>query len=605
MPTDPRRPSPDHEGPTLPEEEEISFELLPGDDETRPITASDKETIELHITLLKRENEQLRTSVKELEKTHSSTASERDRLRESLGRATKMLVENAALIEELKEELQKLTTPPLLYGIVVAYNRDDETADVLVNGQRHRVSVHPRITPEQLKRGARVALNGKTMAIQLSTPNVEAIGVQVQISTVMNERCALIEDSRGDKRIALISDGLTPEMLEPNTPVLLEDGVIVATIEQGTKRGALGAGSRFLLAEMPDVTFDDIGGLDDVIADLVAAIEDPYSQDAAECYAKLGMKKTSSVLFYGTPGNGKTMLAKAIANRQFERHREEILRHARGNFFVVSGTELYEKWLGNTEGYLKSIFEAAKRLHALTGAISTVFFDDCEELFRSRSAERSSGINASIVTTLSGILDGIDPLVGVNFMGATNRLDNLDIAIQRRFDTHIRIVAPDTPDRARVVLRKILRDTPFDTVTAEEGIAQLVDSIFAKTSENALLEVFFQEDDRGDDSEVISLGQLVSGKMLADVVQRAKIIAKDRIKAIPKDRRAYGLTLRDLQEAIRKELSNRESLPTNRDTVTEWLRQRGDKRTVSYVINLRNQRRMDEKRDRKLDAKVV
>jgi proteasome-associated ATPase len=382
---------------------------------------------------------------------------------------------------------------------------------------------------------------------------------------------------------------------------LLRESVIVRSLR--TARRALGAGSRFLLAEMPDTTFDDIGGMDTVLARLVSNLENPYK--APEGYDALKRKKTFSVILMGLPGNGKTMIAKAIARREFDRHREAILKHAKGNFFLIGGTQLYDKWLGNTEGDLEQIFKDAETLYRLTGAVSTVFFDDCDAFFLTRSAGLSTNINASVNTRFSTIVDGVKEMRGINLIAATNRLDLMDLAVVRRFDRQVRISPPDTPKKASEVLRKQLRGVPITGGTTEGAVNRLVSAMFAKTRDNELLEIVYRKDGGEENSEVITLSQMISGKFLRDIVENSKDLAIERGLAMPKGGRVWALTPDDLMRSLQSELLNKESLPSSETTVADWLMQKGDKRIVEYVTTLRDRRKSDAKRDRLIDDRVV
>jgi proteasome-associated ATPase len=457
---------------------------------------------------------------------------------------------------------------------------------------------------DSLRVGQRVILNAKTMAIQQVVDDLERIGTQANVSEWLDDKTVLVEDSRGDKRVVLAGDGLTAASLEPGTDVLLDESIIIQPLNKASQMASLGLGSRFLLAEMPDVTFDDIGGLDVELKRVVAALENPHL--VPEGFEALRRKPTFSAIFLGLPGNGKTMIAKAIARRQFDLHREKILKHAKGNFFAVGGTELYEKWLGNTERYLREIIGAAQRLYQLTGAISTVFFDDCESFFLTRSAGLSTNINGSVVTQFSTLIEGVRKLEGVSIIAATNRLDLMDLAVVRRFGRQVRIKPPDTPERASAVLAKHLRDVPFRGITSEEATRQLVGDIFASTSDNELMEVFFKKADDGDDSEVIRLCDLISGKFLCDVVDNAKDLVIEREAAkTESDERVWALTYPDLRTSLETELRSKESLPMSEATISDWLMQKGDKREVDYIVNLREKRKGEARRNRIVNEKVV
>jgi proteasome-associated ATPase len=551
--------------------------------------------------MLELEIENLRAKNLQQEELLNKLIEERNQLKANLGESSTRITALSVKLEELTEASRRVMMPPLSFGVVVLVSTEEGRADVIADGRRLRVGIHPSVAIHKLRRGQRVILNGTTMAIQRIADDVDRTGTQAHLSEWIDARTALIEDSRGDKRIVLVGDGLTPETLESGTEVLVDDSVIIHPLHRTERTSALGAGSRFLLAEMPDVTFDDIGGLDDELARIVASLENP--QKVPEAYAALHRKPTLSIILLGLPGNGKTMIAKAIARRQFDLHREKITKYAKGNFFAVGGTELFSKWLGDTERFMREIVGAAQRLYKLTGATSTVFFDDCESFFLTRSAGLSTNINGSVVTQFSTLIEGVRELEGVNLIAATNRLDLMDPAVVRRFDRQLRIKTPDTPIRAGAVLQKHLRGIPFSGITTQEAIERLVADIFAPIKENEIVEILFR--DSNEDPKIVRLSELISGKFLRDIVENAKELAIERVLAEASETRTWALTYDDLHRSLESELRNKESLPTTEAAIHEWLRQRDDKREVDSVVSLRETRKSEARRDRDIDSRVI
>lgn len=540
---------------------------------------------------------QYETALKELQEKER-------RLRESLQSTHAKNRELSVANEELKEAVDLLSTTPNQYGTVVRV-LSDQVVDVVVGETRHRVGVNPSVVPADLKVGVQAVLSGKTFAVLEVDGAYLPTGTQARLAELVTPELAVIEDSRGEKRTAIVSASVPTANLTEGAEILLHHDVVVQAVGSATGL-SLGSAARFMLAEMPDVTFDDIGGLDAEVAEIIDALEDPLR--IPEGYEALGKKKTFSTLFIGLPGNGKTMLAKAIARRSYDLHKDEILRYAKGNFFTVTGTEMYDKWLGNTEGFLRSVAGAAERLYELTGALSFIFFDDCEAFFLTRSEGLSTNINGSVVTQFSGMMDGIRALKGVCVIAASNRPDLMDQAILRRFDIHTPIRPPDTPERASAVLMKLLQRVPFDSIDRQDAITELVRAIFAEGPDNEVVEVTYAGGDDSDgeaEEEIIYLHQMISGKLLRDVVERAKTLALKRVKALPPNQRVWALTMGDLTQALELEIQTKESLPANKETVTEWLRQRGTKTKVDTVVNLRERRSAEEKRDARIDRSVL
>lgn len=545
-----------------------------------------------------------RATITQYEQTLKELQDKERRLRESLASAHAKNRELSVTNEELKEAVDLLSTTPNQYGTIVRV-LSNQIVDVQVGETRHRVGVSPSVLRADLRVGAQAVLSGKTFSVIEVDGGYLPTGTRAKLAELATPELAVIEDSRGEKRTAIVSAAVPTSALTEGAEILLHHDVVVQAVAGGAGV-SLGSAARFMLAEMPDVTFDDIGGLDAEVADIIDALEDPLR--IPEGYEALNKKKTFSTLFIGLPGNGKTMLAKAIARRSFDLHKDAILKVAKGNFFTITGTEMYDKWLGNTEGFLRSVAGAAERLYELTGALSFIFFDDCEAFFLTRSEGLSTNINGSVVTQFSGMMDGIRALKGVCVIAASNRPDLMDQAILRRFDIHTPIKPPDTPERASAVLSKLLQRVPFDGIERGAAIDELVRAIFAEGPDNEVVEVTYAGADESDgesEEEIIYLHQMISGKLLRDVVERAKTLALKRVKALPLEQRVWALTMGDLKQALELEIQTKESLPANKETVTEWLRQRGTKTKVDMVVNLRERRAAEEKRDARIDRSVL
>ncbi len=190
---------------------------------------------------------------------------------------------------------------------------------------------------------------------------------------------------------------------------------------------------REVLVEVPNVTWEDIGGLSDVKQELIEAVEWPLKH--REAFAKMGVKPPKGVLLYGPPGTGKTLLAKAVANE------------SDANFILVKGPELLSKWVGESEKAVRKIFEKARQT-----APSIIFFDEIDSLAPKRGLSSDSNVTERVVNQLLTEMDGLQELTDVVIIAATNRPDMLDTALLRpgRFDRIIMIKAPDKESRLSI-----------------------------------------------------------------------------------------------------------------------------------------------------------
>jgi len=191
---------------------------------------------------------------------------------------------------------------------------------------------------------------------------------------------------------------------------------------------------REVLVEVPDVTWADVGGLEDVKQELREAVEWPLRYP--QVFAKLATKPPKGILLFGPPGTGKTMLAKAVANE------------SECNFISVKGPELLSKWVGESEKGVREIFRKARQ-----ASPAIIFFDEVDALVPKRGTYMgSSHVTESVVSQILTELDGLEELKDVTVMGATNRPDMLDPALMRpgRMERHIYVPPPDAESRKKI-----------------------------------------------------------------------------------------------------------------------------------------------------------
>jgi transitional endoplasmic reticulum ATPase len=200
---------------------------------------------------------------------------------------------------------------------------------------------------------------------------------------------------------------------------------------------------REVMVEIPKVKWEDVGGLDEVKSTLKEIVEWPLNNP--EAFKRIGIKPPRGVLFYGPPGSGKTMLAKAVANE------------SGANFISVKGPEILTKWVGESEKKIREIFKRAKQV-----APTIVFFDELDSIAARRGLEVGSRVSENIVSMILTEMSGLEELHNVVVLAATNRPDILDPAMLRpgRFDTQILVPAPD--EGARLEILKIhTKDMPL------------------------------------------------------------------------------------------------------------------------------------------------
>ncbi len=192
---------------------------------------------------------------------------------------------------------------------------------------------------------------------------------------------------------------------------------------------------REVLIEKPNVSWEQIGGLENVKQQLKEAVEWPFKHP--EAFARLGIKPPKGILLYGAPGTGKTMMAKAVA------------KESNANFILVKGPELISKWVGESEKGIREIFKKARQ-----ASPSVIFFDEIDSIAQRRGANSSdSGVTERVVNQMLTEMDGMIELHDVIVLAATNRPDRLDTAILRpgRFDRIILCPSPDEKSREQIL----------------------------------------------------------------------------------------------------------------------------------------------------------
>jgi transitional endoplasmic reticulum ATPase len=191
---------------------------------------------------------------------------------------------------------------------------------------------------------------------------------------------------------------------------------------------------REVLVEVPDITWKQVGGLEETKQELKEAVEWPLKYP--DVFERLHTKPPKGILLFGPPGTGKTLLAKAVANE------------SECNFIAVKGPELLSKWVGESEKGVREIFRKARQ-----ASPSIIFFDEIDALVPKRgSYDGSSHVTESVVSQILTELDGMEELKNVTILAATNRPDMLDDALLRpgRLERHIYVPAPDEESRKKI-----------------------------------------------------------------------------------------------------------------------------------------------------------
>ncbi|GAA2040453.1 proteasome ATPase [Terrabacter terrae] len=504
----------------------------------------------------------------------STLSSQNERLVRTLKDAREQIV-------NLKQEVDRLAQPPSTYGLVLDAP-DDGAIDILTGGRKMRVAISPSVDQDNLGLGREVMLNEALNVV--SVHGYERVGEVVTVKERIDGDRVVVVTHGDEERVCRIATPLLAEVIRVGDSLTLDPRSnfvheVIPKLEV----------EELVLEEVPDVDYEDIGGLSGQIEQIRDAVELPFLHP--ELYREHALKPPKGVLLYGPPGCGKTLIAKAVAASLARQVAARTGKATEKSYFLnIKGPELLNKYVGETERHIRLIFQRARE-KASDGTPVVVFFDEMDSLFRTRGSGVSSDVETTIVPQLLAEIDGVERLDNVIVIGASNREDMIDPAILRpgRLDAKIKIERPDAESARDIFSKYLTGSLPLHEhdlavhagdreATVEAMITAAVERMYSEMEENRFLEVTYQ----GGDKEILYFKDFNSGAMIQNIVDRAKKLAiKEFLTTGQK-----GIRVEHLLASCVDEFKENEDLP-NTTNPDDWARISGKKgERIVYIRTL-------------------
>jgi proteasome-associated ATPase len=487
-------------------------------------------------------------------------------LRPQVSDQSQMIGEARHMIEKLEEVIKKVTSPANRIGTFLGATSKD-TAHIVVGGADYYCNVDPRIPLAKLKKGTRVLVNEAFVIV--GDLGFETAGPVTKVTEVIGKDRLRVGSEHGTQSMVLQrSADLAGSNLKSGDEVRVDSNYRMALEMLSSTKS-----HEHYLDTVPDLPWEKVGGQEEALQAIKDAIELPLLH--VDLFKKFQHATPKGFLLYGPPGCGKTLIGKATAYNLTKQLREKTGAQMKEYFMHVKGPEILNMWVGESERMVREIFATAREKRR-DGFMPFLFIDEAESILGTRRASRYSNILSTLVPMFCSEMDGIDSLNDVVIILASNRADLIDPAILRpgRIDRKIKVNRPNK-EGARDVYRIYLTpDLPYDGALPKEadGIGAAIDKLierfvdwqFVRRDENKFLEVTL----RSGRKEILYRSDLISGAIIASIVERAKAMAIKRAIATQQEE---GLREMDLQLAFDAEYDENDIFPTT-DITEDWLK---------------------------------
>jgi len=488
---------------------------------------------------------------------------------------------------KMQAVIEKLTAPANRIGTLIGLP-EKGVARIVVGGAEYYANVDLQLEGDVPKVGHQILVNEAYVVIR--SLGYDRSGPIVKIREVLKEGRLRIDQEAGRQGIFIQrADDLAEVDLKAGDEVRLDPTHRIA-IERLENSQA----QSHLLAELPTVRWEHIGGQQEAIESIRRSIEYPLLH--SELFSQYQFQQPKGFLLYGPPGCGKTLIGQATAAslgeilaKDGESATSSVESPAQdsssklppingGVFLHVKGPEVLNMWVGESERIIRDLFLQARQQRQ-AGKLPFIFIDEAESILGTRRTMRSYNVSNTLVPMFCAELDGIESLSQVVVILASNRPDMIDPAVLRsgRIDRKIKVGRPGRKDVGEILRVYLKADLPYassgapksgtdDEAPASKIIEGLLENLFQSSPENRVLAIRLRNGRR----EILFRRDLLSGAVLAGIVRRAKERAIERaIQA--GDQESLGLTLEDLLISTNQEFKESEIFPPD-DSAEEWLK---------------------------------
>jgi proteasome-associated ATPase len=494
------------------------------------------------------------------------TRSEIIGLRSSVAEQEEMIQEARQTIEKLDEVIKKVTSPANRIGTYLG-SPNKETAQIVVGGSDYYCNVDPRININKLKKGTRVLVNEAYVVV--GDLGYDLAGPVTKVTEILSSDRLRVGQEHGVQSIVLQrSQDLLKTNLKVGDEVRVDSNfrIAIEVLSRPTTQD-------YYLEAVPEISWNMVGGQEEALSAIKDAIELPLLH--ADLFTKFQHQTPKGFLLYGPPGCGKTLLGKATAYNLTKQLKEKTGEEMQQFFMHIKGPEILNMWVGESERQVREIFNTAREKRK-EGFMPFIFIDEAESILGTRRAGRYSSILSTLVPMFCTEMDGIESLNEVVIILASNRADLIDPAILRpgRIDRKIKVNRPDRASAYDIYKIYLTQDLPYDPELVEEKggidevvdylVTKVVDTQFARKEENRFLEITLRSGKR----DTLYRGDLVSGAIIASVVERAKELA---IKRAINTMQEEGISESDLLLSLNTEYAENDIFPPT-DIVEDWLK---------------------------------